>query len=258
MSPRLEGAPNFRDLGGYPAAGDRRVRFGRVFRSEVLTKVTDADLETIRELSIGAVCDLRHGVERSRQRNRWPEGLAVVTIGGEPEAGLEAVQANGVQARIADPDFDLDEARAALAAGYRRMPAALAPALADIFAHLASPDPAPLLIHCTSGKDRSGFTSAVVLAALGVPRASIHHEYLLSRERTPTDHIRGMLVRFLGDRLPPGRLDALVEIATVSPLYLDAAFAEIDGQWGSLDAYLASAVRVDAAMHERLRRNLLE
>jgi protein-tyrosine phosphatase len=254
---RLEGAPNFRDLGGYPTADGRHVRFGRVFRSELLNRVTDADLEAIRGASIGAVCDLRHGIERERQSNRWPEGLDVVTIGGPPADGLEVVQANGIQARIAQPDFDLDEAREALARGYRRMPLALAPALAVVFDHLLAPDAAPLLVHCTSGKDRSGFVSAVLLSALDVRREAIVEEYLLSRERTPTKHIRDMLVRFLGDRLPPGRLDALVEIATVSQQYLEAAFAEIDESWGGLGAYLEKGAGLDPGRRQALQRRLL-
>ena len=257
MTLRLEGAPNFRDLGGLPTVDGRRVRFGRVFRSELLNRVTDADLDRLRGTSIGAVCDLRHGIERSRQSNRWPEGLDVVTIGGPPADGLEAVQANGVQARIAQPDFDLDEARTALANGYRRMPQALAPSLAVVFDHLLAPDPAPLLVHCTSGKDRSGFVSAVLLSALGVRHEAIVEEYLLSRERTPTQHIRDMLVRFLGDRLPPGRLEALVDVALVSRAYLEAALAQIDQTWGGMDAYLEKAAGLDAGRRRELRARLL-
>jgi protein-tyrosine phosphatase len=257
LEPRLEGAPNFRDLGGIRCVDGRRVKPGRVFRSEILSRLTDADLEALRGFGIDAVCDLRHGAERMRHVNRWPAGCAPKVIGLPPGEGLEAVQGNGTQSRIADPDFDLAEAKALLAAGYRRMPRSLAGSVAAVFDHLRQPDAAPLLIHCTSGKDRSGFVCAMLLTALRVPREAIVHDYLLSRERYPLDSIRQMLQKNLG-ALPPGRLDALVDIATVSADYLDAAFEQIRVEFGGVDAYLEMVAGLNAAARSGLRELLLQ
>ncbi len=254
---RLAGAPNFRDLGGACTADGRRLRHGRIFRSEVLSGVTDADLALMRDLGIAVVCDLRQPAERERQRNRWPTGHLPQVLGLPPSEGIQAVQGDGVQSRITQPDFDPEEARAVMLAGYRLMPRTLAPALRCVLDHLSRTDAAPLLIHCTSGKDRSGFVCAMVLTALDVPREAILRDYLLSHERYPVDNIRQMLQRALGDALPPGRMELLLKLATVNADYLAAAFAQIESGHGGVDAYLRDEAGLDAERRRRLQDALL-
>jgi len=171
--PRLQGAPNFRDFGGVPAGGAFVVASGRLFRSDLLKDATNADLEILQHLGIKGVCDLRSAKERVRHANRWPEGSPVTAIGPVPEPGLEAVQAGNLRDRIIADEFDPAEAREALAAGYRQMPVSLGPSLRAVFEYLLETEAAPVLIHCTSGKDRSGFMAAMVLTALGAPREAI-------------------------------------------------------------------------------------
>lgn len=253
----LRGAPNFRDLGGLPTRDHARVRRGRVFRSELLHRLDDEDLARLRDTGIAAVCDLRHGVERERHVNRWPEGMRPHVIGAAPGEGLQAVQNADLQRRIHEPDFDLDEARRVLLAGYRRMPEVLAPALRAVFAHLLADAAGPLLIHCTSGKDRSGFVCAVLLRALEVPDAVIWQDYLLSREHVPLAGIREMMRRAV-PTLSETRIDALAELASVHADYLHAAFAQIDADYGSVERYLDQALGLDAARRETLQAQLLE
>lgn len=254
---RLEGAPNFRDLGGARSIDGRRLRHGRLYRSEILTRVSDADLDVLQALRITAVCDLRHGVERTRQLNRWPAGSSPQIIGVEPSEGMEAVQANGVQSRIVDPDFDPEEGRALLVAGYRLMPRTLAPALRAVLQHLTQAQDTSLLIHCTSGKDRSGFVCAMLLTALGISPEDVLRDYLLSRDRYPVDHTREALRRALGDALPPGRMELLLELTTVSPAYLAGAFDQIDAEYGGVDAYLRDVAGLGDEARVRLQSALL-
>jgi protein-tyrosine phosphatase len=235
---RLQGAPNFRDFGGVPAGGAFVVASGRLFRSDLLKDATNADLEILQHLGIKGVCDLRSAKERVRHANRWPEGSPVTAIGPVPEPGLEAVQAGNLRDRIIADEFDPAEAREALAAGYRQMPVSLGPSLRAVFEYLLETEAAPVLIHCTSGKDRSGFMAAMVLTALGAQRDAILVDYLLSRERTPKEPIRQMLRRTLGEALPEARLDMLLELTTVRAEYLDAAFAEIEQNHGGIELYL--------------------
>ncbi len=254
---RLEGAPNFRDLGGARATDGRILRHHRLYRSEVLSRLTETDLQILRQLKIEAVCDLRYGVERAREINRWPTDHQPQALGFPPYAGMDAVQSNGVQGRLADPDFDPAEAKAFLMAGYRLMPGALAPSLSVVFQHLLDSGGAPLLIHCTSGKDRSGFVCAMLLSALDVSPEDIVRDYLLSRERYPVEKIRQKLLSAIGKPLPHGRMETLLNLATAHPDYLTAALDQIQTEYGGTDEYLRDAVGLDAAGRRRLQELLL-
>lgn len=253
----LHGAPNFRDFGGVPVGGGFLVAPLRLFRSDVLNRATDADLEILRGLGVRGVCDLRGAKERARQTNRLPEEIPVTRIGPIPESGAESGQDEQVRGRIIADDFDPAEAREIIATGYRQMPVALGPSLAAIFAYLLESEGAPILVHCTSGKDRSGFVAAMVLAALGADREAILADYLLSRDRAPREPIRQMLRRALGEALPAARLDLLVDLTAVRAEYLDAAFDEIERNHGGTARYLRDVAGLGAAEQGRLRSLLL-
>ena len=62
----LAGAFNFRDLGGYPAGDGRRTRWGRLFRSDTLHELTEADVGVLRSLGLATMIDLRTARELSR------------------------------------------------------------------------------------------------------------------------------------------------------------------------------------------------
>jgi hypothetical protein len=66
----LEGCLNFRDLGGYPIAGGRRVRWRRMFRSDSLCGLTPADVRRLRdEIGLATVVDLAPSAEPGRRRS---------------------------------------------------------------------------------------------------------------------------------------------------------------------------------------------
>src|SRR5277367_3290667 len=67
----LQGGRNFRDLGGYTTTDGRRIRWGRVFRSGVMSYLTERDHDRLRPLGIRTVCDFRSPREREREPIRW-------------------------------------------------------------------------------------------------------------------------------------------------------------------------------------------
>jgi protein-tyrosine phosphatase len=77
---RLEGAPNFRGLGGLTALDGRRVRPRMLFRSEGPAHFSESDTATLRGLGIRTVCDLRSDAERSAHPNHWCGGEALLNI----------------------------------------------------------------------------------------------------------------------------------------------------------------------------------
>jgi len=117
----------------------------------------------------------------------------------------------------------------------------------SLFAHLLE-DSAPLVIHCTAGKDRTGFACALILHALGVPDDVISEDYLLTNrfyQRDPSassdlpDHVRQA-------------------IGTVQTSFLAAAFEAIDADYGDLETYLDKGIGLGAAERSELETRYLE
>ncbi|MFP3566431.1 tyrosine-protein phosphatase [Paraburkholderia sp. SIMBA_030] len=253
----LEGAPNFRDLGGFRAVGGSHVRPGRLFRSESLERLTDGDLAQIASLDIALVYDLRNADERTRASNRWPLGKALETVAGIDSPQLEAVSVFDWRERIADPTFDAAAALHWMQDAYAKMPGLFAGVLASAFDRLGAPAAPATLIHCTAGKDRTGFISAVVLLALGVSRDEVFEDYLLTRNRRSPEALLHMLGPDLTRQSPTTRA-AMLTIADVREGYLGAALHAIERDFCSMEAYLALACGLDSARSRRLRLKLLE
>ncbi|MBW8268364.1 tyrosine-protein phosphatase [Caldovatus aquaticus] len=240
----LEGCSNLRDLGGYRAADGRRVRFGRVFRSASLARLSEADLDALRVLGIRTVCDLRGVRESAAAPSRLPprDPPEVHPLPIEPTVGasLADLLARG-RATGEDVLGLLRRAYEAYATEHLHRYRAL-------FALLLEAPRLPLLFHCSAGKDRTGFGAALLLLALGVPRETAIEDYLATRR---------FWKRELA--LPPGA-DASAAAALLGvhrPLIeraLDMAF----GPYDSEEAFFAEALGLDADRLARLRDALLE
>ncbi len=111
------------------------------------------------------------------------------------------------------------------------------------FAIALDADSYPLLLHCTSGKDRTGFAAALLLAAVGVPRETVFQDYALTNfYRRPVPHL-----------FAPGTPDEVTKLLlSAQPKYLEAAFDEIDRVHGSFESYLNQALGVDDFARRRL------
>lgn len=253
----LQGAPNFRDLGGSLTATGQAVRRGRVFRSQRLAGLSQGDLLRLDRSGIAMVLDLRTPADLARRPNEWPDGRTLRTIVLDVEPGGEAATPQYWRRRLADPAFGPARARDEMLALYQALPRLFARHLATLFACLAEEDSGPLLIHCEAGKDRTGFVCAALLLSLGVSREAVFADYLLSAQRyvpTPGGHA----ARLLGADAPERAVAALKELMTVYPAYLEAALTEIDAHHGSLEAYLLHAAGISLDRQARVRRRLVE
>ncbi|MFI4940781.1 MAG: tyrosine-protein phosphatase, partial [Burkholderiales bacterium] len=187
--PKLTGAPNFRELGGYATPDGRSIRPGRVFRSQGLHALTDSDLDALRALDIRLVCDLRSERERLLHPSRWPQGTSTQRL--ELDIGADVRANNRTLLDIMRTKPDAQGARSMMMASYSAFPQTFAKPLARIFSHMLSGDAdggLPVLVHCSAGKDRTGFVIAMMLSALGVPREVIFEDYMqteksIDRER---------------------------------------------------------------------------
>ncbi len=249
----LEGGVNFRDLGGYATVDGRQVRRGLLYRSGSMTGLTEKDHDYLRQLDIAVIADFRSTDERMREPTRWPEGE-------EPIRRLERdydLEFGEVMTVLRDAP-DAASARAAFASFYRRLPAQFADQYRVMFAELVAGN-TPLAFNCSAGKDRTGVAAALILTALGVPRETVIEDYLLSNRYYKPKPLTGDTqedpTARLFARLPP---EVIAVFMGVEAEFLDAAFAGMAEEYGSVDGYLERAIGLDATARETLRQRYTE
>ncbi|MGR8919218.1 MAG: tyrosine-protein phosphatase [Gammaproteobacteria bacterium] len=241
---RLDGARNVRDLGGLDTLDGRRTRRGRVFRGDGLSRLSDADLERVGALGIRTIIDLRYRRERERAPDRLPAASppALIHRGIAPRGSLEVFEA------LNHRGADAATATRLMCDNYARMPFEHAAEFRAVLHDLMAPASAPHLIHCTSGKDRTGIVVALLLRVVGVDDAAIVADFALSNvEHQPVDVFE-----------PQADPAAVAVIMSAAPQFLDAALAAVDAAPGGFSGYLERALGLGADERGRLRELLLE
>jgi len=258
----LEGASNFRDFGGYSTVDGRRVRWRRLFRSDRLSELTEADFDRLARLGIRHVYDLRRASEVEIAPTRWP-GHSAPRLIPSPIFEDESGGASTFQRISADAGARHDAAlsRAIMSQMYERMvtePGPLA-AFGRIFDRIAGPDAFPALFHCAGGKDRTGVVSALILLVLGVAREDVVADFMLTQRYYDSDANRAARVAqvIAGSELGFWSEAALGPIFSVEPGYIETALEVIEADGGA-EAFLAMRCGVAATTFERLRAALLE
>jgi len=231
------------------------VRWGRLYRSEQLSGLSEADIERLRSLGLGCICDFRSATERLGAPDRLPEqgDTRVVFL----EIDQRALVSKEMAKRVLKPAVTAEDFTEGMRESYRRMVSHCTDQFTSFMQLFRESSNLPILIHCVGGKDRSGFAAALLLSALGVPHRTVFQDYLLTNKlvarRGETD--AGTLV---------GAVETGPEQSLTRPLfvadrsYLQASFAEIDRLYGSFDCYLQQGLSFTPQQRESLRRDLLE
>ena len=251
----LDGAPNFRDLGGYETVDGRRVKWGQFYRSDDLAALTDADLEKVAGLGLQLVCDFRSESEKEAEPDRLPATSPPEVA--DLAIGAESFMVKDLRERISSGDLEGLDLRAMMIEGNRQFATTFSPQYAAMFERLTEAENRPALVHCTAGKDRAGFASAMILSVLGVPRETVMEDFLLTNHytRRATERQLFMIELFSLFRVDS---EALRPLFGVEPAYLEAAFEAIDAQWGDFDTYRREALGLDDAELEAFRMAVLE
>lgn len=208
---------NFRDLGGMPAGEGRSIRRNVFYRSPRLTGLSAEDMVWLDGRGIGAIVDLR-GVEEALGA---PIAVSPGLLERRVALSIEPGSSARIRAAEAKGPVTFEMVRQIMIESYRAYVSSYAGVYARFLRLLAQSD-APVVFHCSAGKDRTGFGAALLLAALGVSKADIAADFLRTNDdwQPPAD---------ISERVPQSYRQALlgVEIA-----YLDAAFEVLERDHG--------------------------
>jgi protein-tyrosine phosphatase len=233
--PVVPGAVNFRDVGGLPA-GSARTRSGVLFRSGNLAQLDDEGITALRELGIRRIIDLRADDEVTHAPSRI-DGLTIETLHVPLFLG-------SVASFFAD-DLSLDEM-------YRRLVEDSAAGVVDVVRGIIADQ--PVLVHCTVGKDRTGVTVALALAAAGVEAEAVIADYARTEGLLP-EWRNARIIEMLR-KLHPEAVH-LEDLATRSPApVMRELLTSITDRYGSVAGYLREHGMSDDELSE-LRRVLV-
>ena len=256
---QLGGAPNFRDLGGYRTIDGRTVKWGSVYRSGELGKLTDMDIAKLERIGIRTAVDFRSELEvEHRGEDRLPQGargVAVPIDPGDLAAVLEQLFTPGNLSGI-PPDF--------LVQVNRTLIRDFTGEYAKLMREVAEPDKRPLVLHCTHGKDRAGMGAAIILSVLGVPWKTVVDDHLLSNvyRREENEEQLAQIREAMADQkgIPVGDVDmsSFDTLFWLTPAEFDAAQQAMTDNYGSVESYIREGLGISDEMRDRLRDELLE
>lgn len=256
-TPVLQGAKNFRDIasntttGNLTTADGRQIRPGLVFRSNKLSNLTAADLDTLTAKNVTLDIDMRNASERAEAPDMLPDGVEYrvadvvsiengigfgeflpITLGrGLIGAGSSEFGSSGGSSGSADISWSAVGQHF----GYPLMASFEGSDVAfrDLLLGIAGNDTGATVFHCSAGKDRTGWGAAILLTILGVPRDQVNADFMASN-----DYL--------------GRSDA------VQQSWLDSSFSTVEAIYGSFDNYVREGLGIDQATIDALKAKLLQ
>jgi protein-tyrosine phosphatase len=240
----FEGLQNFRDLGGYATADGTMTRWGRVFRSDALHKLTPADLREFERLGMKSVFDLRSDEERSTHPNPF-DSLQLAIVGRSTEAAQDPVDAL---------EIGVDGERM-LRDIYIGMFEHSAPLFGRLFSGLLESDGLPAVFHCHAGKDRTGVAAALVLLALHVERDVVLDDYELTARYRRFEHQQDSFERLVARGLSP---EAAAGVLTAPRWTMSDALDALEDLYGGADSFLTDRAGLTTGDLDRLRALLTQ
>ena len=225
----MGGAYNMRDLGGYRNVYGKHVKWKMLLRSDDLGKMTSEDLNYLGLLPLRTVIDFRDEAEKKTAPDHLPQSVSryiQLPIAAGDTKNIEGLNLS---------DFSL-----AMREVYAYIIRNAQEAYKEFFRIVSENENAPLLFHCSAGKDRTGIAAVLLLSALGVEREIIVEDYLLSAE-----YARKKYEFILKDH------PEFEPLTIVKRSYLDTALQVIDEDYGGMEKYLTENLEADL---EKLRK----
>ena len=265
---QIDGALNFRDLGGYRSVDGRQVRWGKLYRSAQLDRLSEQGIHELAQLNLRTVIDLRFSGETQRFptiRKAVP-GAEIFSWHDEidQEAGDKSTKIK-LGWRDSLESRDPAQVREAMRINYPQ----------KLYSHRAiyrkmllrlSEGRTPLVFHCAAGKDRTGVAAALVLSLLGISEQQIVDDYLLTQRElenkmetwfaggaTGHDEYQGFQ-----NSLAKQPKELLKPIFDADVNYIKTLLDYVSTTYGSFSQYTEQKLGLDLRVQDTLRDHLLE
>ncbi|MBC2188990.1 tyrosine-protein phosphatase [Listeria booriae] len=248
----LEGCFNFRDLGGYVNTAGKTVKWGKLYRSSLLTNITEKDKDTLEKLGVSWICDLRSTSEIAAKPT---PALAHIKNRHIP---IGTAKNESTESQKIDIPDDHRVYEPLMGESYRVFVQSK-DGFREIFNDIIEKEEVPFLFHCTAGKDRTGVLGALLLKLLDIPENTILADYELTNQYA--DNILGEmqgLVNAFSNSEKKIDLENFRPMAEARPAYLEIAFDEMQKEYGSVDAYLEKGIGITPTEKAKFQTMMLE
>lgn len=241
----MDSVQNFRDLGGYTSTNGKTVKWGKVFRSGELSSLSEWDSIRLDNLGIKTIIDLRTNQETLTAPIKYTKAnilqipISVGKIADAPQRVIEGRMRKG------DAGVYMEDE-------YLQFVTDNTDQFAKVLEQFQNEDNYPILISCSYGKDRTGFLTAMLLAALDIPRDAIMEDYLTSNQYIDTSHLADIVKHLSTDAQ-----ESITVFLTANEGLMDLAFHKIKKEYGSTEKYLSKGLRLTDKKRERLKDILL-
>jgi protein-tyrosine phosphatase len=239
----FEGPVNFRDLGGYETSEGGRTRWGQLYRSDGLHRLTPRDMQLFGQLGIRVVYDLRSDGERELN----PDPMASRGISLESNVPRQEFADGSSLQSPADAETRLRDV-------YLAVISTAGPLFGELYTGLAEPGGLPAVFHCAGGKDRTGLAAALLLSVLGVARETVLDDYELTDRVLTAERHKEILARFVGVGMS---VEAAAAFLSAPRWVMAEALLFVDETWGSAEQYLRNAAEMSTSTLQSLRDRLV-
>lgn len=248
------GMDNLRDMGGYKTTDGRHTKWGLMYRADTLYKLKPEGYKYVENMNMGHVFDLRNEGEVSKKPDPSIDGVTYYHV-----------QIPDLPPQYKDVSWDTNETIFAFVSSpraekfyidtnaYMVTQPKSHDSLKRIFNAALQGDGKGMVWHCAGGKDRTGFVSAVFLAALDVPEETIINDYLLTNEyRKEFDEkeLADMTKTFKGNKQA---IKGFLAIQQSRPEFIKAGLDEITSKYGSVANYLEKEVGISKQQIAQLK-----
>lgn len=228
---------NFRDLGGLKTKDGRFVSWGRFYRSDALNELLTSEFPYIEDLKINKVFDLRSDFEIETAKDNLPANVIYehFPIFADKNSGM----LQGLQEKMSQGILTVADAQELLMQANQAFVNEDSAKFNTLLHQIIVEDDMPNVFHCTAGKDRTGYTAAMILAILKVDKQTILDEYEMTNFYTEAK-IKKMIENYANQKNIKGKIepDAIGALMSVNKKYLEAAFDIIEQKYGGIDAYV--------------------
>lgn len=227
---------NFRDLGGIKTTEGRYVNWGRFYRSDALNVLLTSSFPYVEGLKINKVYDLRSAFEIATAKDNLPKNITYehFPIFADDDSGM----LQGLQQKLEKGALTQADAEELMMQTYKSFANDDAEKFNNLLHQVIIQDNHPNIFHCTAGKDRTGYTAAMILAILKVDKQTILDEYDMTNFYTEAkikSYMANASQLGMGDKIGPEAIEAIM---SVNKKYLEASFDIIDNKYGGIDAYI--------------------